>query len=239
MAESGEKPLVLLIGGSFNPLHVGHLRIAIESREMLNPDLTLFIPTASPPHKPDASLLPFSERCDMLRQSLALLPEEWNMAVSEVENERSGPSYTVDTLDVLAERFPDNRLVFVMGGEDYANLSTWSRWRELVIHADLAIVPRKEHGSESFDAVTVALWPGALPLERPLPMVAHGFALPGCGRILYLPQPLLMISSSLVRQRFVTGRSLDFMVPAPVLAGLEKEADSIRSSWKAEQRPGL
>lgn len=232
MSGSGFESCVLLIGGSFNPPHIGHLRIAIEAWETLRPSEIVFIPTAIPPHKPDACLLPFSLRVEMLQNCLATLPKEWNMSVSEVENERTGASYTVDTLAILAERHPGKRLAFAMGGEDYANLSSWNRWYELTRFADLIIVPRKEHSEESFAAATRLLWPNAVPFPHPSPLVTQAFRLPDEGMAIYLPQPLLLLSSSLVRERFLSGRSLDFLVPEPVRLMVARQKDMISSFWE-------
>lgn len=232
MSPASSSSYVLLIGGSFNPPHIGHFRIAIEAWEMLRPSEIIFVPTAAPPHKPDACLLPFSLRVEMLRNSLELMPREANMSVSEVENERDGASYTVDTLTVMAAHYPGKRLAFAMGGEDYANLSTWNRWHELPNLADLIIVPRREHSEESFVAATRLLWPQASPVSPPYPSVSKAFSLPDGGEVLYLPQPLLLLSSSLVRDRFLSGRSLELLVPEPVRLLLVRQSEFVRSIWE-------
>lgn len=239
-------PCLLLLGGSFNPPHIGHLRVALDGREALLPEKTLLIPAASPPHKPDAHLLPFAMRVDMLKKSIAPLPGEWEIEVCEVENERQGPSYTIDTLEILGSRHPGKRLIFIMGAEDYSQLATWRRWEELPRHADLAVIPRKHHEVESFRRSTLALWPEAAQLpSSPLPekqsrdappplcpFPGPGYALPQGGRCLYLPLPRIEVSSSLIRERFLAGLSLDFLVPAAVQAMLGKNEASIRSLWR-------
>ena len=223
------RQFVLLLGGSFNPPHIGHLRIALECREALLPRKTLFIPAASPPHKPDARLLPFSLRAGMLRACLADLPREWNLEVCEIENERAGPSYTVDTLAALTQIHAGKRLVFVMGGEDYSQLSSWRRWRELAPLADIAVAPRTQYGRDSFEAATRQYWPGAE--SCPVDGADEAFALPGGGRVFYLSQPLLQVSSSLLRERFVSGRSLDFLIPAPGLKLLLEQRLNALALW--------
>ena len=241
-------PCMLLMGGSFNPPHIGHLRVAIEGSEALRPEKTLFIPVASPPHKPDDHMLPFEMRVDMLRRSIDLLPAEWKFGVCEIENDRRGPSFTIDTLEILHSRHPETRLVFIMGAEDYAWLSTWRRWREIPLHADLAVIPRKEHGEESFHHSTLALWPDArrLPIQDAAGSAhtAHGkqaeqfchyarpaYSLPGGGHCLYLPIALLEISSSMIREHFLTERSLDFLVPSAVQEILFRDRRNIHNLW--------
>lgn len=227
------RPYMLLLGGSFNPPHIGHLRIAIEAREVLQPEIILFIPCASPPHKPSNLMLPFDLRLALLREAITDLPAEWNMRVCEVENERPGPSYTVDTLEILAKHHSDMQPVFIMGAEDYAQLHTWRRWQDLPSLADLAILPRKEYGRSFFLVETLKLWPDAQPVPSSFSGAEAIFTMPdGKGRVLYLPQPLLDISSSLIRQRMLTDRSLDFLLPRPVEKMLHHYAEEVRSCWQ-------
>jgi nicotinate-nucleotide adenylyltransferase len=233
---SSALPLIALLGGSFNPPHAGHFRIAIEAAEALSPVMTLFIPCASPPHKSADNLLPFDLRVSMLRAALAEAGMDKSFAVCEVENERSGPSYTVDTRAARALRYPDKRLVFIMGNEDYAQLSTWRQWRELPALADLMVLPRRGKEKEFFDETTHALWPEAQKLQSPFPAVPAAYALPGKGRVFFLPQPLPGISSTMVRERWLQGRRLDFLVPRAVHILLDKQKRTIRDQWKSISR---
>lgn len=230
------RPLLLLFGGSFNPPHAGHMRIALECAEILRPEALLFIPCASPPHKADARLLPFALRCDLLRAAIedAAPAPRGRFVVDELEAEREGPSYTVDTLAELRRRHPEHRLAFIMGSEDFARLSDWRDWRRLPLFADLVIVPRSSGAEEGFFRDALALWPEGAAAEAP-EGTAYAFALPKGGRLLFIPQPLLAISSSLVRERFLAGRSLDFLVPPGVLRLLRERRDRL-SAWRPEGR---
>lgn len=234
-------PLLLLLGGSFNPPHAGHLRIAIETAEALRPALTLFIPCAHPPHKSGNNLLPFALRTRMLTAAIEedMFPTGTEQgkpafAVSEVENERQGPSFTVDTLGVLRERYPGMRPAFVMGSEDFAQLSSWRRWREIPELADLVVLPRSAGAADSFRNSTFAFWPEARLLAPPAAAVRSAFVLPGGGRLLYLPQPLLDISSSLVRERVLDGRSLDFLVPPSIIRLLKEHEALVADLWRGD-----
>lgn len=224
--------VLLLFGGSFNPPHIAHLRLAFEAAEVLCPHKVLFIPCAQPPHKSGVDLLPFALRCAMLRAAIAGAAAEHLFEVSEVEGERRSPSYTVETLTVLARRHPSLRPVFVMGSEDYARLDTWLRWRELPGLADLAVLPRSAASEESFRLTSRRLWPGARALRAPCPGVSLVYSIPPGGRLLYLPQPVLEISSTLIRERYLAGRSLDFLVPREVHALLRDHADTVDRLWK-------
>lgn len=226
-----DSPLIAVLGGSFNPPHVGHLRMALEVKEALGPQKVLFIPAAVPPHKPAGGLLPFALREEMLEKALAGLP---GLEVCPMENERPGPSYTVDTLSALSAAYPEARLGFILGGEDLALLHTWSRWERLPELADLIILPRGDGTEQDFFHTVRHLWPEAAPLN-PLPSGASAaFHLPRGGRILYLSQPRLEISSSLVRSRWRQGKSLDFLVPRAVIEVLEAHRTAVAALWGQE-----
>lgn len=234
--ESGR--FFLLLGGSFNPPHSGHFRIAVETSEALGGVDTLFMPCANPPHKRSSTLLPFDLRCAMLRAAIdemascgATSRQAARFDVCEVENERPGLSYTVDTLDILARRFPGRRPAFVLGSMDYVNLPTWERWKELPEKTDLVILPRSTCDPDFFSDMTETFWPDAVRMEPPLPSVKEAYALPGGGKVLFLPQPLLEVSSSLVRERALAGRSLHFLVPSSVLRLMDAHKDEILSLW--------
>ncbi|MDL2267598.1 nicotinate (nicotinamide) nucleotide adenylyltransferase [Desulfovibrio sp. OttesenSCG-928-G15] len=222
---------LLLFGGSFNPPHIGHLRILIETMEVLLPQEALFVPVALPAHKPAKGLLPFSVRCDMLRAALADMHSPMNIAVSQVENEREGPSYTADTLRLLAKAHPDKRLVFLMGSEDYERLPTWHLWRDIPRYADLVVLPRSDAAPERFGAITGAHWPDAAPAPCPCPGVGEAFSLQNGALLMLVPQPVFEVSSTLVRERFLSGKCLDFLVSPGVADYMRTHADLLSACW--------
>lgn len=240
MSLSQTPPLLLLLGGSFNPPHSGHFRIAIETAEAVGSCQTLFIPCAVPPHKQQEVMLPFAYRCALLQAGIDDMKKRGgpgarlDFAVSEVEAERPGPSYTVDTLEVLTARYPSRRLAFVLGSEDYSRLNTWVRWRRLPELADLIVLPRRDHDERFFPELTASLWPEATFASSPYVAASQMAVLQHGGRVLYLPQPVLDISSSLVRQRFLQDRSLDFLVPAGVERLLREKAPMLKEAWAAD-----
>ena len=220
---------IAVLGGSFNPLHVGHLRIALEAREALEISRVALIPCASPPHKSGRGLLPFDLRRLMLERSIAHLP---GFAVDCLEAERPGPSYTVDTLAELRRRMPDTPLLFILGGNDFLTFEHWRRYEELPDLADLVVLPRDGAQAEEFRRKAQALWPTLRRCDPPAG-AQEAWELPPGGRLLYVPQPRLDISSTLVRERFLAGRTVDFLVPAPVSEILEENRDAIRALWGA------
>ncbi len=133
-----------LFGGSFNPIHFGHLRSAEEDREALNLDLVYFIPAASPPHKTEGDLAPAEHRLAMVR--LATKGNRHFMA-SDVEIRRTGRSYTIETVKYfLATLRPPAVLYLLMGADQFAELETWKSCDELVSLCNLAVHSRLPEG---------------------------------------------------------------------------------------------
>src|SRR5579883_926580 len=118
-----------LLGGSFNPIHLGHLRAAEEDREALGLDLIYFVPAASPPHKALIDLAPPEHRLEMVR--LATKGNRYFM-VSDVEVKRSGSSFTVDTVRYFRATMKSHpQLFLIMGGDQFRDLDTWKEADEL------------------------------------------------------------------------------------------------------------
>lgn len=203
-------PLALL-GGTFDPVHVGHLRAAIEAREALAADEIRLLPCALPPHREQPEV-GAEQRLRMLEAAIAGLP---GVRADERELRRSGPSYTYDTLlSVRAEVGEARPLVLVLGADAFAGLPGWHRWRELIAQAHIAVLTRPDaHGLidprlEELLATAGTADPGDL---RRTPR----------GRLLRLQIPPLPLSSTLVRERLRQGRSVRFLVPDAVLALIE------------------
>ena len=128
-----------LFGGTFDPVHLGHLVPARTASRVLGLDALLFIPGARPPHKLGDPLTSFVHRFAML--ALATQGQaDWY--VSEVEQDRAGPTYTIDTLTELARSMPAEETFFLMGSDSFAQITTWHRWSELVDLAHLVVLHR-------------------------------------------------------------------------------------------------
>lgn len=189
-----------ILGGTFDPLHYGHLAIAEEVRETLRLERVLFVPAGIPPHKPDRPITAPSHRLRMVELAIADNPA---FAVSRVEIERVGPSYAVDTVELLvagaAAEGRSTAFVFIMSAEALAGLHTWHQPERLLRACRLAVVPRPGHRM-----------PGR-------PWIAEHF--PGLeDRILFLPGPDLGHSASAIRARVASGRSIRYLVPPAVAA---------------------
>ena len=233
MAETASPPPgMALLGGSFNPPHVGHLRLAIEARDALG-DLVQcvdMVPCAVPPHKAQSGMLPFDLRASMVEACAASIP--W-LRCNRVEAQRQGPSYTWDTLRACREAAPRTELYFILGSPDFALLSTWHRGLELPSLCNFVVVPRKGHSANDFVAAAQALWPSARQRQPVLPGCVC-VCLPGGGLAHFLDVPWLAVSASRVRQLWLAGRNVDFLVPDAALQILQNNSQTVRQHWSED-----
>jgi len=194
-------PTVGIFGGSFNPIHFGHLLLADELCEALHLDRVLFVPAAVPPHKPAAELASAEHR---YRMTVLAVREHARFAVSDIELRREGPSYTVDTLVALKD---EGALHLLIGSDTFLDLLSWREPRRVARLARLVVVPRT---GGDFD-------PEAPAAQK----VLHELGLPPfgdvAGPVLYHAASL-PISGSDLRRRAREGRSLAFRMPESVAA---------------------
>jgi nicotinate-nucleotide adenylyltransferase len=182
-----------ILGGTFDPIHHGHLGIAEEAREALGLERVLLVPAASPPHKPGRPVTDAAHRLAMVELAIAGNPA---FAVSRIEVERGGASYSLDTLEALRSAGVEQPW-FILSTEALAGFPAWREPDRILDLCRLAVVPRG----------------GYDPLDRA--WVAERF--PGReDRVTFLPGPLLPISGSVVRRRAAVGRSVRYLVPDAV-----------------------
>jgi nicotinate-nucleotide adenylyltransferase len=184
-----------VLGGTFDPPHVGHLILAEEARTRLQLDRVLFVPAGDPWRKAGQEITPAEHRLAMVR---LLLGSDLYFEVSTLEVERQGPSYTVDTLEALhREHGPGLELYFILGEDALHDLPNWKEPARIVSLAWLAVAPRvAERGWARAD------------LEAAVPGVSE--------RIVPLPMPTIDISSTALRERARGGLSLRYLVPLAV-----------------------
>jgi nicotinate-nucleotide adenylyltransferase len=182
-----------ILGGTFNPPHVGHVACARAAAEQLGLDGVWLMPVAEPPHK-RAEHDPGAEH----RLALCRLAadEDDRLSASALEIERGGPSYTVDTLAALRADRPDDELTFVAGGDMAMSLPEWREPARVLELATFAVAERE-----------------AIRREQ---VAARLGALPGAERIVFFDMPRVDVSSSLVRERVAAGEPVDDLVPAGV-----------------------
>lgn len=177
---------IALFGGSFDPVHCGHLLVAQAAREELGLSRLFFIPAAQSPFKPQSAPAPAATRLQLLRLALA---GHSDYEVDEQELRRGGVSFTIDTVRDYARRFPETRISYLIGADHVPTLPTWRDAEELARRVEFVVIPR----------------PGQPPVALPAPF--QGRELVG------FP---LRISSSQLRRRIKEGRTIDGLVPAAV-----------------------
>jgi nicotinate-nucleotide adenylyltransferase len=186
-----------LLGGTFNPPHIGHLVCAQEALSQLELDRVLLVPVHEPPHKGIESDPGLEHRVELCRLAL-----EEGLDLSLVDAEVPGPSYTVDTLRRLHERCPGDDLTFLVGGDMALSLPTWREPESILRLAELGVAERE--GVRRADI-----------LDR-----LSGFDVQ---RLRFFDMPRLDISSSLIRRLVAAGRPIRHLVPEPVREYIERE----------------
>jgi nicotinate-nucleotide adenylyltransferase len=189
-----------LLGGTFNPPHLGHLVCAQEACAQLELDEVVFIPVYSPPHKEVVDDPGVDVRVELTRLAVGADSRFW---VSRVEADVPGRSYTVDTLRRLHESSPADELTFIMGGDMAHALPTWHQPEAVLSLATLGVAERE--GIRRTDI-----------MER-----LTGLA--GADKIRFFNMPRLDISSSSIRRRVASGRPIRYLVPDPVAAYITSE----------------
>ncbi len=198
-----------LFGGSFNPVHYGHLLLADDVRERLRLDRILFVPAGVPPHKTPAYLAPAADRYQMVRLATAAHPR---FAVSDLELRRPGPSYTVDTLEAL--HLPRETLFLLVGSETFLDLLSWRAPRRLAALARIVVIPR---AGSPFDPESAAALKVLREIGEDRFAPVEGGEVPERG-VLIVHAVSLPISASDLRRRVREGRSIAFRLPDAVIA---------------------
>ena len=184
-----------VLGGTFDPVHNGHLIVAGEVKARLGLAAVIFVPAGQPWLKADWPVTPAEHRLRMLRLALADQPD---FKISTLEIERAGPSYTVDTMAELREQVGgDDELFFILGRDNLAQIPQWQDPSRLIEMCYLVAVNRPG-----------ALRPKLKSLEKSLPGISK--------RVMFLDSPEIDISASMVRERVARGLSVRHLVPEPV-----------------------
>jgi nicotinate-nucleotide adenylyltransferase len=185
-----------VLGGTFDPPHIGHLIVASEALWQLDLDVVRLVPARTPPHKPANAPTDPDRRAAWLAGAVAGTP---GLEVSRIELDREGPSYTADTLEAMADAEPGALLWFILGADQLAGLPGWRDPGRILAAARLAVVPRAGH-----DARALA--------DQVAP-----------GRVDVLDVPEIGVSSSMIRDRIAAGLPIRFLVPAEVEESLRRE----------------
>lgn len=183
-----------IMGGTFDPIHFGHLVTAETARDVFDLDEVIFVPSGQPPHKRNTAVSAAEHRIAMVNHSIISNPD---FTLSTIETERKGFSYTIDTINAFLEKYgPDTKLYFITGADAIKEILTWHRVDELMekCHFIAATRPGFEYDGE--------------PQSK--------------GKITTIKVPALAISSSQIRQMVAEGRSIRYLLPDTVEAYIRK-----------------
>ena len=183
-----------VFGGTFDPPHIGHLILAAEACESLQFDCLLWVLTPVPPHKLDQPIRPLEHRVEMLKLAISDNPK---FELSRIEMDRPGPHYTVDTMRLLADKFPSAELILLIGGDSLRDLPTWHRPADLVAAChEIGVIRRPG------DAVDLSEWEGQVPGTQ--------------AKVRFVDAPLLDISSRDIRHRIRENLPFRYYLSPPV-----------------------
>ena len=206
-----------LFGGTYNPIHFGHLRVATEVREAFDLDRIVLIPAAHPPHKRGGELAPSSDRLKMLHLAIDNDPD---LKISEVELQRKGPSYTIDTLTYFQNGLETaNQRFLIMGLDAMLEIDTWKSYRKLLASVPVIVISRP-------DPLYRSVTDGWQRMEHYLKSVVspaysfteadNAFVASGLAPIYILNVSTLDISSTRIRNLVRSGLSIRYLVPDSV-----------------------
>ncbi len=204
-----------LFGGTFDPIHFGHLRAAEELAALVSLSRVIFIPAALPPHKTSRAVTPFDARAHMTRLAIDGNPL---FSCSDVEALREGKSYSIDTVRYFLETFPDVELYFITGQDAFDAIATWHDWKTLLTLCHFIVMTRPGYSNEGLEKI--------LPPEMAATYVYNDrqdgyFNLQGMG-LFFRKTTFLDISASDIRHRVFTGQSVRYLTPEAVIKYLEE-----------------
>jgi nicotinate-nucleotide adenylyltransferase len=200
-----------VLGGTFDPVHLGHLILAEEARDQLSLSVVYFVPAGDPPHKQGRHLAPVEDRLRMIELAIA---GNDAFRASRADADRPGPHYTLDMVHILQAQLPrGGELYFLMGYDSLAELPTWHRAKELVAACHLVALTRHEVPLD---------WDY---LESHLPGIRE--------RVTLLDMPELEIASHQIQERIRTGRTIRYLVPDQVCSYIEQHGlYAMDSRWQ-------
>jgi nicotinate-nucleotide adenylyltransferase len=205
-----------LLGGSFNPIHNGHLAIAGQARTRLQLDRVLFIPTGEPPHKRDGSLAPATDRYEMVRLAIAGTP---SFDISDIEIKRPGKSYSIDTVHELQRQHgPSTELYFLIGLDAFLEFPSWREPQALLAACRFVVISRPGQSFRSLAQLSLLpqLDSHALAQLDAGDLTRLDIAIPSGPGLICLPLPPCAISASDIRRQAQRKAALANVLPPPV-----------------------
>jgi nicotinate-nucleotide adenylyltransferase len=207
-----------LFGGTFDPIHYGHLRGAEEMLEIFQLNRIIFVPSSRPPHKLEAEVTPFNHREQMIRLAIE---DNVNFSFSEVEKLRAGKSYSVETVEYILDKYmKDLELFFIVGQDAFQAVTTWKDWDRLLLLCHFAVMTRPGYDNMTLDQIL----PQSFASQFKYNSDTDGFDGPTGHTIYFRHVSFLDISSSRMRAMVKKGQSIKYLTPDKVRQYIAKHA---------------
>ncbi len=208
-----------LFGGTFDPIHIGHLRCASEMRELFDLNRIVFVPAARPPHKLNAAITSFYHREQMIRLAIEGNPE---FSFSDVENQREKTSYSVETVEYFLDKHGPEKLelYFILGQDAFLAIRTWKDWERLLLMCHFAVMTRPGYLHQGLQEILTPEFASRLTYDESI----RGFRGPTGHMICFRDVTFLDIASSDIRKRAGDGRDVRYLVTDEVRHYIVKNA---------------
>jgi nicotinate-nucleotide adenylyltransferase len=199
-----------LFGGTFDPIHMGHLRCAVEVREIFDLDRIIFIPAARQPLKTGKDITPFHHREQMVKLAIEANPA---FAASDMENQRGGTSYSIDTVQYLLANSPKNlELYFILGQDAFQDIHRWKEWEQLLLLCNFIVMTRPGYEVRKLSDILPEYAASQFQHDTEAAMFTGT-----TGKSIYFKRlTFLEISSTDIRNRIRNGQSILYLVPDSV-----------------------
>jgi len=204
--------LIGVLGGTFDPIHNGHLHLAVEVLNKLNLDEIKLIPSNIPPHR-SAAFASSTHRKEMVE--LAILDKD-KLSIDLCEIKNQNISYTINTLKSLRREFPEDALFLIIGEDVFKNINTWEKWESLLEYSHILVTTRVENQNNDL-CEEIKKWRDSNKTEdfNTMKKVTSGY-------IYFINTPVIKISSSMIRQCYIKNESVDNYLPSNVTSYIEK-----------------
>ena len=199
-----------LLGGTFDPIHTGHLRCAEEVLEIFDLNRIIVVPASKPPHKIDAAITSFHHREQMIMQAIEGNPI---FSFCDVEKRREDTSYSVETVEYILKKYMENlKLYFILGQDAFHAIQTWKDWQRLLLLCNFVVMTRPGYEDRGLEGILPADFASRFTYDD----TVKGFRGPTGHVIFFRGVTFLDISSSDIRKRVREGKSIKYLVPETV-----------------------
>jgi nicotinate-nucleotide adenylyltransferase len=207
-----------LFGGTFDPIHFGHLRAAEEMMDIFKLNRIIFVPSSRPPHKLEAEITSFYHREQMVRMSIE---GNVNFSFSDVENLRAGKSYSVETVEYILNKYmEDLELYFIVGQDAFQAVTTWKDWEKLLLLCNFAVMTRPGFKNKGLDTILTKEFASRFVYDKK----TDGFKGPTGHTIYFRHTTFLDISSSRIKAMAKAGNSVRYLTPDNVRQYIAKNS---------------